>query len=172
MTGEERPQHVSSTCFWVCSCLLTRWSKPLTNLPGSSNVSAASLFFQKAAISMILKHFPDFKYSCDTVQPSCTQLSARPALAIILSAGPVQAGPLMPCCFWNVGECRVSLLPDRSFVTAGEREPARFGSFSQVHQVCSAIALAFWTRAEKPLGIQAAVVLVFSFIENKFWIGL
>lgn len=55
----------------------------------------------------------------------------------------IQAGPLMPRCFGNVGECRVSLLPDRSFVTGAEREPARIWSFRQVHQVRTAIVLVF-----------------------------
>lgn len=78
-------------------------SKPLTNLPGFANVSASSLFFQKATISMILKHFPDFKYSCDTVQPSCAQLSARPALALTPSAGPHSGRPLNALLLWKCG---------------------------------------------------------------------
>lgn len=124
----ERPQHVPSTRFWVCSCLLTLWSKPLTNVPGFPHASPASLFFQKAAVSMVLKHFPGFTYSCDTVQPAVR--SSRP-LALIPSAGPRSGRPLQPGCFWNEGEGRVSLRAGRSFVPGGDRELDALGVWAR-----------------------------------------
>lgn len=38
---------------------------------GSSNVLVYSLFFQRAIVSMILKHFSDFEHSRDPIQFSC-----------------------------------------------------------------------------------------------------
>lgn len=73
--------------------LLTLWSMPFTNLPGFSDVPVYSLFLRRAAISIILKHFLDFKYSCDAVRFSCAQIT-RPELALIPSTGPHSGRPL------------------------------------------------------------------------------
>lgn len=146
--------------------------KPLTDLPGFANVSAAALFFQTATISMIQSIFQILNTAVTLSSPAVhSSLHGQPWRSFRPLAR-IQAGPLMPCCFGNGGECRVSLLPDRPFVPGAEREPARIRSVRQVRQVRTAVVLVFWTRAEKSLGIQAAVVLVFSFMENKFWIGL
>lgn len=112
-------------CFWVY--LLAYFVvQTVYWLAWLFSVSIYSLFFQRATISMILKHFPDFKYTCDTVQfgydtDYCTRVGTLSGRTLAW----IQACPcngLMLCFFCSLRECSISLFVRQVFCLWKEKE--------------------------------------------------
>lgn len=153
--------------------MLTLWSRPFTDWPGFFCFYVFS--FQRATISMILKHFPDFKYTCDAVQfgydtDYCTSVGTPSGRTLAW----IQACPcngLMLCFFCSLRECSISLFVRQVFCLWKEKETNQHIEFQPGASDLDCNISSFLSYKQKNLlAFKATMVLIFSFIE-KFWLG-